>query len=146
MGDNHAIGISRSCSRIVVEVKSQMMCWNLSFLNTGWNISPSSLSRKLMLSTYAMWVESQLFACCKSYLIIKNEDIDTRSLHFVFGALYTDADLSITPLEVPQVLAAACLLRVMNIRTCCQLLQTVSFSLATARNVAGSGYGFWLWL
>ncbi|XP_021010715.1 germ cell-less protein-like 2 [Mus caroli] len=53
-------------------------------------------------------------------LIIKNEDIDTRSLHFVFGALYTDADFSITPLEVPQVLAAACLLRVDRVIQQCE--------------------------
>ncbi|XP_034341219.1 germ cell-less protein-like 2 [Arvicanthis niloticus] len=45
-------------------------------------------------------------------LVIKNEDIDARSLHFVFGSLYTDEDLSLTPVEVPHVLAAACLLQV----------------------------------
>ncbi|XP_034341752.1 germ cell-less protein-like 2 [Arvicanthis niloticus] len=58
-------------------------------------------------------------------LVIKNEDIDARSLHFVFGSLYTDEDLSLTPVEVPHVLAAACLLQVHRvIRQCEETMKT----------------------
>ncbi|XP_028620234.1 germ cell-less protein-like 2 [Grammomys surdaster] len=53
-------------------------------------------------------------------LVIKNEDIDARSLHFVFGSLYADEDLSLKPLEVPQVLAAACLLQVDRVIRQCE--------------------------
>ncbi|XP_052027301.1 germ cell-less protein-like 2 [Apodemus sylvaticus] len=69
-------------------------------------------------------------------LVIKNEDIDARSLHIVFGSLYTDEDLSITPLEVPHVLAAACLLRVDRvIRQCDGIMKTT-----INRNTACSYY------
>uniref|UniRef100_A0A8C6HY34 BTB domain-containing protein n=1 Tax=Mus spicilegus TaxID=10103 RepID=A0A8C6HY34_MUSSI len=69
-------------------------------------------------------------------LIIKNKDIDTRSLHFVFGSLYTDADLSITPLEVPQVLAAACLLQVDRVIQQCEGLMKATIN----RNTVCSYY------
>ncbi|XP_034341727.1 germ cell-less protein-like 2 [Arvicanthis niloticus] len=58
-------------------------------------------------------------------LVIKNEDIDARSLHFVFGSLYTEEDLLLTPVEVPHVLAAACLLQVHRvIRQCEETMKT----------------------
>ncbi|XP_032746013.1 germ cell-less protein-like 2 [Rattus rattus] len=69
-------------------------------------------------------------------LLIRNEDIDTRSLHFVFGSLYTDENLSLTPLEVPRVLAAACLLRVDRVIRQCEKIMKTTIN----RNTACSYY------
>ncbi|XP_032746041.1 germ cell-less protein-like 2 [Rattus rattus] len=75
-------------------------------------------------------------------LLIRNEDIDTRSLHFVFGSLYTDENLSLTPLEVPRVLAAACLLRVDRvIRQCEEIMKrTINRNTACSYYLAAETY------
>ncbi|OBS75579.1 hypothetical protein A6R68_17969, partial [Neotoma lepida] len=53
-------------------------------------------------------------------LEINNEDVDVRSLHFVFGSLYRDVDLPIRPLQVLRVLAAAFLLQVEHVVQQCK--------------------------
>ena len=58
-------------------------------------------------------------------LQIKNEDIDVSSLHFVFGSLYRDEDLPITPHRAPHILAAASLFQVEHvIRQCKEIMNS----------------------
>ncbi|XP_036030100.1 germ cell-less protein-like 2 [Onychomys torridus] len=61
-------------------------------------------------------------------LEIKNEDIDVRSLYFVFGSLYRDEVLPIKPLQVPHVLAAASLLQVEHVVHQCKetMMKTIN--------------------
>ncbi|XP_057615592.1 germ cell-less protein-like 2 [Chionomys nivalis] len=64
-------------------------------------------------------------------LQIKNEDIDVGSLHFVFGSLYRDEDLPITPRRAPHILAAACLLQVEHVIGQCKEIMNSSITRET---------------
>ncbi|KAL1765190.1 germ cell-less 1-like [Sigmodon hispidus] len=76
-------------------------------------------------------------------LEIKNVEIDVRSLHFVFGSLYSDEDLPIKPFQVPHVLAAARLLQVEKVIQQCSetMKKTISKKTACSYYMAAETYG-----
>ncbi|CAH6779984.1 germ cell-less protein-like 2 [Phodopus roborovskii] len=75
-------------------------------------------------------------------LEIKNEDINIRSLDFVFGSLYRDDDLPMKPLQVPHVLAAACLLQVERVIQQCNetMKKTINVKTVCSYYVAAETY------
>ncbi|XP_050997099.1 germ cell-less protein-like 2 [Acomys russatus] len=76
-------------------------------------------------------------------LRIKDESIDRRSLHFVFGSLYLDEDLPLKPLQVPHVLAAACLLQVERVIQLCNetMKKTIGMKTVCSYYIAAETHG-----
>lgn len=76
-------------------------------------------------------------------LEINDPNIDVESLHFVLGSLYRDKYVLTEPLQVPQVLATACLLQVDNlIRQCDEMMKkTINVKTVCSYYAAAETYG-----
>ncbi|XP_040858556.1 germ cell-less protein-like 2 [Ochotona curzoniae] len=76
-------------------------------------------------------------------LEISDDNVDVHSLHFVLGSLYRHDEVSVEPLDVPRVLAAAKLLQVEDsIQQCAKTMrETINVKTVCGYYVAAERYG-----
>ncbi|KAM9578020.1 germ cell-less protein-like 1 [Trichechus inunguis] len=76
-------------------------------------------------------------------LEINDQNIDVESLHFVLGSLYRDEYVLIEPLQVPGVLATACLLQVEGLIEQCNetMKETINVKTVCGYYTAAETYG-----
>ncbi|XP_006171644.1 germ cell-less protein-like 2 [Tupaia chinensis] len=108
-----------------------------------------------------VWCLHKLFLCQSGYfanvfrdsweeshkdiieLEINGQNIDVGSLHFVLGSLYRDEDVLMEPLQIPGVLATACLLEVENLIQKCDetMKETINTKTVYSYYAAAETYG-----
>ncbi|XP_073919020.1 germ cell-less protein-like 2 [Castor canadensis] len=76
-------------------------------------------------------------------LEVNDQNIDVYSLHFVLGSLYRDEDFLIEPLQIPGILATACLLQVEDLIHQCDetMKETINAKTVCGYHVAAETYG-----
>ncbi|KAL2768645.1 germ cell-less protein-like 2, partial [Daubentonia madagascariensis] len=76
-------------------------------------------------------------------LEINDQNIDVESLHFVLGSLYRDENVLMEPLQVPGVLATACLLQVEDLIQQCDetMKKTINVKTVCGYYAAAETYG-----